>query len=244
MSSVCIYSNLAAADADALRQVAARIQIRTRDAIIETGRDLIEAKRRLPPGAFGRWVRSELGMTERTATNYMNAASISAEMADGKPETVSELPAPLPATVLYRLAAAPEPVRAALVRRAAGGELLTAAAVAEARGGARGGRAEGAGGSGGARAPPDKGGPPAAGGGVAPPVRGKKGAPTSGRTRGAGGGGALASPPTGGSTPRGEATARGGGHELRLASRRRGASRHARRSGAGRGRCLRMTSPA
>ena len=68
---------------------------------IEAGCHLRWVKQRLPHGQFGAWLRAELGMSERTAQNWMRVATTF----EGKYETVSDLPQ---ATV-YRLAAKSTP---------------------------------------------------------------------------------------------------------------------------------------
>lgn len=57
---------------------------------------LIEVKEMLPHGTFGDWCKGELGISPRSAQNYMNAASF----LEGKSETLSLLPT----TLLYELA--------------------------------------------------------------------------------------------------------------------------------------------
>jgi phage protein D len=81
------------------RAAAGRIKGRHRTVIleiVEIGRDLIAIQAMMPHGAWGPWIESEVGFTDRTAQNYMHAAVF----AEGKSETVSLLP---PAT-LYALA--------------------------------------------------------------------------------------------------------------------------------------------
>ena len=73
---------------------------RTLADMLATGADLIEAKNKLPHGAFGKWITAEFGMTDRTAQNYMRGAEWAAEH-NLKSETVSDLPS---ATV-YKIAA-------------------------------------------------------------------------------------------------------------------------------------------
>src|SRR3954447_12951496 len=82
------YGILEMVSADQARSAAERIRRRTWDSYIENGRDLIAIKALLDHGAFGRWLKAEFGMSERTAQNLMNAA----ELVDGKSAIVSVLP--------------------------------------------------------------------------------------------------------------------------------------------------------
>ncbi len=66
------------------------------DAIIRTGRILDTVKQELGHGKFLAWIDLELGMSQRSARNYMRAAA----WAEGKSATVAVLP---PST-LYLLA--------------------------------------------------------------------------------------------------------------------------------------------
>lgn len=63
----------------------------------EIGEHLRRAKAALPHGAFGPWLARELGITPRTAQNYMQAATFLA----GKRNAISHLP---PA-IIYKLSA-------------------------------------------------------------------------------------------------------------------------------------------
>ena len=102
------YGTLASDDAAALQQAAERIRSRIRtmkqDAIA-IGREILTVKDRLPHGALSGWVEAELGVTPRTAQNYMSAARVVDAMPEPARETVSLLP---PAT-LYKLAAPSTP---------------------------------------------------------------------------------------------------------------------------------------
>ena len=84
-------------------------------AIVQVGADLIRIKERLPRGEFGKWLKAEFNMTERTAQNYMSAAELV-----GKYETVSVLKPKM----LYLLAApsTPEPTRQEILGRLNHGE--------------------------------------------------------------------------------------------------------------------------
>ena len=82
-----------------MAQVAERIRARIRRTtidIIETGNDLIQVKAGLDHGRFLEWIETEFSMTDRAARNYMQAA----RWAEGKPETISDLPP----TTIYALA--------------------------------------------------------------------------------------------------------------------------------------------
>lgn len=102
--------------ADAIRMVQAGF-------LREVGTHLLRVKAALPYGAFTAWAEAELGITQRTAQNYMAVA----HWLDGKSETLSYLPS----TVLYALSAptAPAEVVQAVVDAAAAGEALDARAI-------------------------------------------------------------------------------------------------------------------
>lgn len=82
---------------EVIAEAASAIRSRFNGDVREIGERLAAVKDVLPHGAFGPWVAHELGITPRTAQNYMNAAGF----LTGKSETVSHLP---PA-ILYKLAA-------------------------------------------------------------------------------------------------------------------------------------------
>jgi hypothetical protein len=113
------YSDFPTDVADAARAAADRIRDRHKRqmaAIIETGRDLLEIKELLGHGRFLVWLHAEFAWTDRTAENYMRAAT---EFGD-KIEIISNLP---PAEV-YLLAAPSTPpnVRADVMERLEAGE--------------------------------------------------------------------------------------------------------------------------
>jgi Protein of unknown function (DUF3102) len=54
-------------------------------AVIETGRDLVAIKEKMPHGDFQLWIDAEFQMSPRTAENYMNAA----KFVEGKNATVA-----------------------------------------------------------------------------------------------------------------------------------------------------------
>jgi hypothetical protein len=102
------YASLPLADASALRLTADRIRDRMNGIKRDTlaiGRELLDIKDRLPHGAFGAWVRAELGMTPRTAQNFMNAA----RLVQSVPEPIRESVSLLPPATLYRLSAPSAP---------------------------------------------------------------------------------------------------------------------------------------
>jgi hypothetical protein len=104
------YEDVDASVATEMRERADRIRKSVFNSGIEAGCHLRWVKQRLPHGQFGAWLRAELGMSERTAQNWMRVATTF----EGKYETVSDLPQ---ATV-YRLAAksTPDAVREEVVR--------------------------------------------------------------------------------------------------------------------------------
>ena len=115
------YGSMSAPEVAALRSQADKIRRLSRSSmatIIELGRELVDAKKRLPHGQFERWVEAECGFTRRTANNYMTAASF----ADDKPETVSDLSPSL----VYQLASKSTPVEIVdeILDRARKGEVI------------------------------------------------------------------------------------------------------------------------
>ena len=113
------YSALPTDVADTARAVADRIKDRLdrkMTAIIEIGRDLLAIKEHLKHGQFLAWLQAEFRMTDRTAENYMLAATSFGD----KVEIISNLPP----TEVYRLASPsmPPSVRDAVVSRLEAGE--------------------------------------------------------------------------------------------------------------------------
>ena len=87
-----------------MEEIADRIRARIRrtvEDIIETGRDLATVKDSMGFGEFTKWLDREFSMTDRTARNYMRAAT----WAEGKTEIISDLSP----TTLYLLAAPSTP---------------------------------------------------------------------------------------------------------------------------------------
>jgi hypothetical protein len=96
----------------------------TMAAIIENGRELVAARQQLAHGQFTAWIEAELGITARTAQNYMRVA----ELAE-KSETISLLPP----TIAYKLAAktTPATIVETVVAKAAAGEIVPDSVVKE-----------------------------------------------------------------------------------------------------------------
>jgi hypothetical protein len=137
------YSALPADVANTARAAADRIKdrhSRTMAAIIEIGRDLLAIKEHLKHGQFLAWLQAEFRMTDRTAENYMLAATSFGD----KVEIISNLPP----TEVYRLASpsTPPSVRDAVLARLEAGERVepveVRALVRDAKETARRGKAE------------------------------------------------------------------------------------------------------
>jgi hypothetical protein len=116
------YGALPEADRDRLRQHAEAIYAARKRAasLLDVGRRLLDAKRRLGHGRFGDWVRAEFAWSERTAQRWMAVARRL------KSVKVSDLEAVSP-TVLYGLASpsTPPAVRADVLEAARRGEPVT-----------------------------------------------------------------------------------------------------------------------
>lgn len=95
------YSGISAAEVKEVEATARRIRNRLRAHTIETGRELLKVKGTLGHGKFGKWLDFHFGWKERTAQNYMNAASAFGST----PQVIDVLP---PSTV-YKLAAKSTP---------------------------------------------------------------------------------------------------------------------------------------
>ncbi|KQY16322.1 hypothetical protein ASE23_20280 [Rhizobium sp. Root73] len=91
------YTGVSPEVAEEAEAAADRIRNRHRASIIETGHDLCVIKDKLAHGSFGNWLSHHFGMSERTAQNYMNAATAFGAV----PEVVDVLPP----TIIYKLAA-------------------------------------------------------------------------------------------------------------------------------------------
>lgn len=111
------YSGVSDAVAAEAEQTAQRIRDRLRGSIIETGNDLLAIKVKLGHGKFGEWLKFHFSMSERTAQNFMNAASVFG----ATPKVIDVLP---PSTV-YKLAAksAPVDVRQSVIDEVVAGSL-------------------------------------------------------------------------------------------------------------------------
>jgi hypothetical protein len=103
------YSGVSLEVAKEAEAAAIRIRDRHRLSILDTGHDLCAVKDQLEHGQFGNWLGYHFGMSERTAQNYMNAASAFGSA----PKVIDVLP---PATI-YKLAAkgAPEEIRQSVI---------------------------------------------------------------------------------------------------------------------------------
>ncbi len=97
--------------------------LRTVEDVIEIGLALKRVKAILGHGQFGGWLKTEFGMSERSALRFMQVATRfsakSARLADLRPEALYELAAP----------STPDEVIAAVEAKVAAGELVTAAEV-------------------------------------------------------------------------------------------------------------------
>lgn len=100
-ASMFDYSGLDPAAADTLRGAAAAIRETLHGSVIDIGSRLIGAKELLDHGKFSDWAEAEIGLSVRSAENYMNAARFLA----GKAKCVSLLPQ----GALYALAAPSTP---------------------------------------------------------------------------------------------------------------------------------------
>ena len=106
-------------DIDAARERIKSRMAKTAQDIIEIGRDLANVKKLLSHGEFQEWIQTELGISPRTAQNFMNVTN----RLGGKSEMISLLP---PA-VVYALAApsTPDDVRAHVLELAEKGGPIT-----------------------------------------------------------------------------------------------------------------------
>lgn len=106
-----------------VRSAAAAIKALTARFIPQIGQHLLAAKAALPHGAFTPWAETEVGISGRSARNYMAAA----QWLDGKPETVADLPP----TIIYALSGptAPSEVVDEVVAVAVSGAPIDVAAV-------------------------------------------------------------------------------------------------------------------
>ena len=86
------------------------------------GRELSKVKARLPHGLFGDWCKAELGFTQRTAQNYMNAAAFLERL----PEPICETVSLLPPGMIYQIASptAPKAVVSEIIEAAEAGTVL------------------------------------------------------------------------------------------------------------------------
>jgi hypothetical protein len=119
------YEALPLADRAGMQIAAGRIKERlagiTKD-FAAIGRELSKVKARLPHGLFGDWCKAELGFTQRTAQNYMNAAAFLERL----PEPICETVSLLPPGMIYQLASptAPQAVVSEIIEAAEAGTVL------------------------------------------------------------------------------------------------------------------------
>jgi hypothetical protein len=118
------YSTLDSAIAAEARTMADRIRARIESSHLDTGRDLLIIKDKLGHGRFGKWLKAEFNMSERTAQNLIGLA----KYANDKPATVADLPT----TAVYKLAAPSTPmaVQEEIERRVLKGERPSANEIA------------------------------------------------------------------------------------------------------------------
>ncbi|MDT8262297.1 DUF3102 domain-containing protein [Roseomonas mucosa] len=117
------YSTLTPDLADKVQQTARIINRAAARNVLIIGQHLRAAKEAMPHGSFIPWVEAELGMSARTAQNYMAAS----RWLEDKPAPVSHLPA----KVIYALSspATPAAVVQETVEAAAAGTLPTPEAI-------------------------------------------------------------------------------------------------------------------
>jgi hypothetical protein len=117
------YGPLEPAVAKFLRGQADRIRRQCGTSIIQIGKALREAKRHLSHGAFGAWVKCEVGIPVRTAQAYMRVAN----WASGKSAAVAHLTP----SALYILSATgiPDDFVDEILRRTEIGERITPSAM-------------------------------------------------------------------------------------------------------------------
>ncbi len=105
---------------DAIRD---RIKSRSANYRIETGRDLLRAKKLLPHGEFGPWLKANLShLSESTAQNYMNVAMA----ADKAPEIEKLTPT---AAIAFAAPNTPNSVRSEIVAEIKTGNVPSAKTV-------------------------------------------------------------------------------------------------------------------
>jgi len=127
-TAVAVVPGKSSSGLAALAPLAERIRGHIRQTtagIIAIGRDLLHARSIIDHGQFLDWIDREIGITARTAQNYMRAA----EWSEDKCEAVSLLP---PSTV-YALAApsAPPEIKAEVIAKLEAGETVDGRVVEE-----------------------------------------------------------------------------------------------------------------
>jgi hypothetical protein len=126
------YAGLDEATASQLRASVSSIRARHRKIfqdIVAIGTDLIEAKRLLGHGNFGKWIASEFQWSERTARAYMSIA----EYVETLSAEESAIIAGLPLTTLIKLSApsTPKSVYDEIILKAEAGERLKGSDIEE-----------------------------------------------------------------------------------------------------------------
>ncbi len=103
--------------------IADRIRAREVWAVIETGKDLLKAKKIIGHGSFGGWLQHHTGMELRTARRYMQVA----RWADSLPEAKTDKLSLLPTVALYELSAksTSKPAREAVFEALEAGDRLS-----------------------------------------------------------------------------------------------------------------------
>ena len=103
--------------------IADRIRAREVWAVIETGKDLLKAKKIIGHGSFGGWLQHHTGIELRTARRYMQVA----RWADSLPEAKTDKLSLLPTVALYELSAksTSKPAREAVFEALEAGDRLS-----------------------------------------------------------------------------------------------------------------------
>jgi hypothetical protein len=127
MTTPAIATSTALSKPEQLVEIADRIRARTAQAVIETGRDLMKAKKLLAPGGFGNWLQYQLGIDPKMAQRYMQVARWAAGLSKDENDKLSFLPN----SALYELSArsTPLPACAAVFKALEAGERLNVATV-------------------------------------------------------------------------------------------------------------------
>jgi hypothetical protein len=111
---------------DSAREIRARL-VETAAGMMDIGKRLLQAKDRLPHGAWLPWLVAETGMSEQWARNCVNLFL----RFSPQPDVLEQLDVALPPTALVRLASAPEAACEDVIDRAREGEKLRVVDVEE-----------------------------------------------------------------------------------------------------------------